>query len=1153
MYTTPGVYSGSVPTPGPGLSGSTYAYVALIDPAGVSGTLCLGGSAGNGLSFGYLLPQTTASQSVQVTNCGSGPLTFSSIATNNAAFAVPAGSNSCTGSLAVGSSCTVSVEFAPTAVQDYSGQLTFTSNAAISTTSIPLSGGGGAPVAGFGPPGVTPTLAFPPILVGQTTPAQYIALYNNGTVPLTIYLSQIAVTSGFALVSGGNCPSSLPAGQSCLIYIVFAPATAGTFNGTLSVTSNDPVHPTISTSLTGTAYATYPIAAISALLNPSYPINSGTAPITMSVFGTNFFPTSVVYINGTAQSTTYQGSTFLTVTFNPSLLNAVGQIPVTVVNPAPGGGSSAPYPLIGYLSIPLTASALTVDPVRGLLYAAIPASAAQNPNTIIPINPATGATMTPIAVASDPKKLAISGDGSELYVASTGVLQRINMKTLAIERTFNLPVDSEWGQTYVHEMHVVPGSPQSIVVELFANVDPAEDGAALYNDSGLVNWILGEVPSSNPLQIDSFTFTSPSSIYALPQSGTFFTEVQVSPSGLSYSGGRAGGISQQTGSIVRSDGTLLYTNSGQVWDPATQKLLGTYLESSGSQLFYAASVVPDTANGHTYFLDSDAQYYQYQALTIDVYDQASYALLGTVPFTSIYPPDATDLVRWGSNGFAFRSVDSEPSANQIVIVTSNLVTPSNTAPIPILASVSPATVYFGGPAYTMQLAGSGFTSASTVLINGSPRTTTYVSGTSLTAQVLASDIATAGQLDVQVTTPAPGGGTSNYVTVEIEAPRQTTPTVTVTPSATSITTAQALTVTVAVSGGSGKATPTGSVVLAGGGYTSAAASLSGGATSISVPAGSLATGTDALTVAYTPDGSSAATYNGATGSTSVTVTAPVRSASTVTVVPASSTITNEQTDAVSITVAGPSGLPTPTGIVTLTSGTYSAQQTLASGAASLTIPAGALSSGIVTLTATYSGDGTYAGSSGAATITVTQLVISAPTPSGVSPGGSTTTNVTLNAGSNYSGTINMSCTLVGSPTGAQSLPTCSLSPASVNITAGGTGSTVLTVKTTAASTTALLAPTRMNLIGLGGGTILAGLFLVGIPARRRRWLTMMVLLWIVVAVGAIGCGGGGGSNSGSRGSSIPATTAGTYRFSVTGADSANASITVSASVTVTVQ
>jgi hypothetical protein len=520
MYTTPGAYRESVPMPGPGYSEETYAYVALIDTSRAGGTLCLGGSSSDGISFGYLLPKTSASQSLQVSNCGSAPLGFSSIVSNNAAFTVPAGANDCMGSLAVGKSCSVSVEFEPAALTTYAGQLTITSDATIATTSIPLSGSGGEPIAGFGPPGETQMLEFPATLVGQTSPAELIRLYNNGPVPLTVYLPKITVTSGFALATGGNCPGSLPAFQFCWISIVFAPKTAGMFNGTLSVLSNVPVHSKIATSLTGAAFSTYPVPTITALNNPSYPINSGTAPIAMSVFGTNFFPASVVYINGVAQSTKYQSDSFLTTTVSPSLLSAVGEIPVTVVNPTPGGGKSAPYPLIGYLSIPLTASALTVDPVDGLLYAAIPTSAAKHPNTVIPINPATGAMLTPIAVASGPRALAVSGDGSELYLASAGTLQCINLKTQAIEKTFKLPVDPEWGQTYVQEMHVVPGSPKSIVVELFANVDPAEDGAALYNDSGLVNWIPG-VGIAGPLPaligVDEFQPAIPWRV-ALPQS-----------------------------------------------------------------------------------------------------------------------------------------------------------------------------------------------------------------------------------------------------------------------------------------------------------------------------------------------------------------------------------------------------------------------------------------------------------------------------------------------------------------------------------------------------------------------------------------------------------------------------------------------------------
>jgi hypothetical protein len=148
----------------------------------------------------------------------------------------------------------------------------------------------------------------------------------------------------------------------------------------------------------------------------------------------------------------------------------------------------------------------------------------------------------------------------------------------------------------------------------------------------------------------------------------------------------------------------------------------------------------------------------------------------------------------------------------------------------------------------------------------------------------------------------------------------------------------------------------------------------------------------------------------------------------------------------------------------------------------------------------------------------------------------------------------ISCILADSPAAAQSFPTCSLSPTSVNLSAGGTGSTVLTVQTAEASTTALLIHTQMKLLGLsGGGTVLAGLLLLGIPARRRRWTAMMVLVWIVAAAGAIGCSGSGGSNSGSGGSTTPATSAGTYTFQVTGTDSSNSSITTTTSVAVTVQ
>ena len=199
---------------------------------------------------------------------------------------------------------------------------------------------------------------------------------------------------------------------------------------------------------------------------------------------------------------------------------------------------------------------------------------------------------------------------------------------------------------------------------------------------------------------------------------------------------------------------------------------------------------------------------------------------------------------------------------------------------------------------------------------------------------------------------------------------------TVTPSASSITTAQALTVTVAVSGGTGNPTPTGSVTLTGGGYTSAATTLSSGSASINIPANSLSAGTDSLAVTYTPDSSSSSTFNSATGSATVTVTTPTKTTPTVTVTPSASSITTAQPLTVAVSVNGGTGNPTPTGTVTLSSGSYSAQQTLASGTASFNIAAGTLGNGANTLTASYSGDATYAVASSTTTVTVEPVSIS---------------------------------------------------------------------------------------------------------------------------------------------------------------------------------
>ena len=381
-----------------------------------------------------------------------------------------------------------------------------------------------------------------------------------------------------------------------------------------------------------------------------------------------------------------------------------------------------------------------------------------------------------------------------------------------------------------------------------------------------------------------------------------------------------------------------------------------------------------------------------------------------------------------------------------------------------------------------------------------------------------------------------------------------TPGMTVTPSSTSITTAQALTVAVAVAGASGSAIPTGTVTLKGGSYNSVQPLASGSAT-FSLAAGILPPGTITLTASYAPDATSSGSYTTATQSAVLTVTpASGTATATISATPSASTITDKEEVSVMVSVAGGSGQPTPTGYVSIAYGTFTTQQPLASGAATLGIPAGTLAAGPGSLIVNYSGDAMYGVASAHIDITVVPVLIAVPSPVTLAAGGSTTGNATLSAGSTYSGTMNLTCTLISSPSGAQSLPTCALSPASVTLTAGGNGISTLTIHTKAASNAALTRPFDQNLRWIHtGGTAFAAFLLLWRPAKRRRWMSHLGLFCVILSFAAIGCGSGGGGQTQSPQPGTPATTAGTYTFSVVGTDATNAKISVSGSVTITVR
>jgi len=125
---------------------------------------------------------------------------------------------------------------------------------------------------------------------------------------------------------------------------------------------------------------------------------------------------------------------------------------------------------------------------------------------------------------------------------------------------------------------------------------------------------------------------------------------------------------------------------------------------------------------------------------------------GTISSTGLYT--APDLVP--SSGSVTVTATSQADSTKSASATVSL-----TYPVPSLSSVSPTYVLVNSPETTLTVTGSGFTKASTVSFNSNSLSTTFVSGSQLTAVLPTPDESAEGQFNLAVVNPSPGGGTSS--------------------------------------------------------------------------------------------------------------------------------------------------------------------------------------------------------------------------------------------------------------------------------------------------------------------------------------------------------------------------------------------------------
>jgi 6-phosphogluconolactonase (cycloisomerase 2 family) len=181
---------------------------------------------------------------------------------------------------------------------------------------------------------------------GGTSDTFFLTILPPQTQPVVTNISPTSATEGgsaFTLIINGsgfvassqvsfnmnNVPTTLVSSTQLTAII---PASAIAVAGYMNVVVTNPVD-LASSPLTFTV--TNPLPG-------GVSVSAGNNALTLSVIGTGFVPTSVVFVNGNSRVTTYESSSLLQATLLPGDLSQGGTLNITVVNSPPGGGTTSP-------------------------------------------------------------------------------------------------------------------------------------------------------------------------------------------------------------------------------------------------------------------------------------------------------------------------------------------------------------------------------------------------------------------------------------------------------------------------------------------------------------------------------------------------------------------------------------------------------------------------------------------------------------------------------------------------------------------------------------------------------------------------------------------------------------------------------------------
>jgi hypothetical protein len=134
-----------------------------------------------------------------------------------------------------------------------------------------------------------------------------------------------------------------------------------------------------------------------------------------------------------------------------------------------------------------------------------------------------------------------------------------------------------------------------------------------------------------------------------------------------------------------------------------------------------------------------------------------------------FPTEVT--MAWRSDSIRLSQVvDSCVAFLFLVLIVAGFAIAQN--PVPQIAQpLVPASARTGSSGFFLTVNGAGFVSNSVVRWNGKARLTKFVNNKQLRARIFKSDLASATTVSITVTSPGPGGGSSNVDFFAVTVPR----------------------------------------------------------------------------------------------------------------------------------------------------------------------------------------------------------------------------------------------------------------------------------------------------------------------------------------------------------------------------------------------